>query len=94
MNVYFHTFGCKANQYDTERVREAFDAGGAVVVDDPALADLAVINSCTVTNDETPRALIASGFGGGKNSNLSETGNSVSIARPSLFARASKCGRW
>ncbi len=51
MNVYFHTFGCKANQYDTERVRQAFDERGAVVVDDPALADLAVINSCTVTNE-------------------------------------------
>src|SRR6266576_1434241 len=51
VNVYFHTFGCKANQYDTERVREAFDANGAVVVDDPALADLAIINSCTVTNE-------------------------------------------
>jgi threonylcarbamoyladenosine tRNA methylthiotransferase MtaB len=50
VNVYFHTFGCKANQYDTERVRQAFDASGATVVDDPALADLAVINSCTVTN--------------------------------------------
>ena len=51
MNVYFHTFGCKANQYDTERVRQAFDASGATVVDDPALADLAVINSCTVTSE-------------------------------------------
>jgi len=51
VNVYFHTFGCKANQYDTERVRQAFDSGGAVVVDDPALADLAVINSCTVTSE-------------------------------------------
>ena len=51
MNVYFHTFGCKANQYDTDRVREAFDANGAVVVDDPALADVAVINSCTVTSE-------------------------------------------
>ena len=51
MNVYFHTFGCKANQYDTERVRQAFDASGATVVDDPAVADLAVINSCTVTNE-------------------------------------------
>ena len=51
MNVYFHTFGCKANQYDTERVRQAFDSGGAVVVDDPALADLAIINSCTVTSE-------------------------------------------
>jgi len=51
VNVYFHTFGCKANQYDTDRVRQAFDANGATVVDDPALADLAVINSCTVTNE-------------------------------------------
>jgi threonylcarbamoyladenosine tRNA methylthiotransferase MtaB len=51
VNVYFHTFGCRANQYDTERVREAFDAGGAVIVDDPARADLAVINSCTVTHE-------------------------------------------
>ena len=53
MRVYFHTFGCKANQYDTERVRDAFDASGtdAVVVDDPALADIAIINSCTVTSE-------------------------------------------
>jgi threonylcarbamoyladenosine tRNA methylthiotransferase MtaB len=51
VNVYFHTFGCKANQYDTDRVRQAFGLRGAVVVDDPALADLAVVNSCTVTHE-------------------------------------------
>ena len=51
MNVYFHTFGCKANQYDTDRVRQAFTDQGAVVVDDPAAADLAVVNSCTVTQE-------------------------------------------
>ena len=50
MNVYFHTFGCKANQYDTDQVRQAFADQGAVVVDDPAQADLAVVNSCTVTH--------------------------------------------
>ncbi|TMM27826.1 MAG: radical SAM protein, partial [Actinobacteria bacterium] len=49
MNVYFHTFGCKANQYDTELVRQAFADQGAVVVDDTAAADVAVVNSCTVT---------------------------------------------
>jgi threonylcarbamoyladenosine tRNA methylthiotransferase MtaB len=49
VNVYFHTFGCKANQYDTELVRQAFADQGAVVVDDPAVADVAVVNSCTVT---------------------------------------------
>ncbi len=51
MNVYFHTFGCKANQYDTELVRQAFADQGAVVVEDPAAADLAVVNSCTVTHE-------------------------------------------
>jgi len=51
VNVYFHTFGCKANQYDTELVRQAFADHGAVVVDDPAIADLAVVNSCTVTQE-------------------------------------------
>ena len=51
MNVYFHTFGCKANQYDTARVRQAFADQGAVVVDDPTVADLAVVNSCTVTHE-------------------------------------------
>ncbi|HXE84060.1 MAG TPA: MiaB/RimO family radical SAM methylthiotransferase [Gemmatimonadales bacterium] len=51
MNVYFHTFGCRANQYDTDQVRQAFSEAGAVAVDDPAEADLAVVNSCTVTNE-------------------------------------------
>jgi len=51
VNVYFHTFGCKANQYDTDLVRHAFADQGAVEVDDPAAADLAVVNSCTVTHE-------------------------------------------
>jgi len=51
VNVYFHTFGCKANQYDTALVRQAFADQGAIVVDDPAVADLAVVNSCTVTHE-------------------------------------------
>src|SRR6266851_5240417 len=51
VKVYFHTFGCKANQYDTELVRQAFADQGAVVVAEPADADLAVINSCTVTGE-------------------------------------------
>jgi threonylcarbamoyladenosine tRNA methylthiotransferase MtaB len=50
MRVYLHTLGCKANQYDTEVVRQALDGAGAVAVDDPADADAAVVNSCTVTH--------------------------------------------
>jgi threonylcarbamoyladenosine tRNA methylthiotransferase MtaB len=48
--VYFHTFGCKANQYDTEAIRQALEFAGATAVDDPSEADYAVVNSCTVTH--------------------------------------------
>ena len=48
--VYLHTFGCKANQYDTEVIRQALESAGATAVDDPYEADLAVVNSCTVTH--------------------------------------------
>jgi threonylcarbamoyladenosine tRNA methylthiotransferase MtaB len=51
VNVYFHTFGCKANQYDSAVVEQAFADQGATVVDDPAAADVAVVNSCTVTHE-------------------------------------------
>lgn len=51
MNVFFHTFGCRANQYDTELVRQAFADEGAVIVSDPTDAELAVVNSCTVTHE-------------------------------------------
>ena len=50
MRVYFHTFGCKANQYDTEFVRQALEAAGATTVVSPEHADAAVVNSCTVTH--------------------------------------------
>jgi threonylcarbamoyladenosine tRNA methylthiotransferase MtaB len=48
--VYLHTFGCKANQYDSEVVRQALEDAGATVTDDPTSADVAVVNSCTVTH--------------------------------------------
>jgi threonylcarbamoyladenosine tRNA methylthiotransferase MtaB len=51
VNVYIHTFGCKANQYDSDVVRRALADQGAILVDDPAQADLAVVNSCTVTHE-------------------------------------------
>ena len=50
MRVLFHTFGCKANQYDTERMRQETQARGGVVTNDLGLADVCVVNTCTVTN--------------------------------------------
>ena len=51
MQVFLHTFGCKANQYDTETVRQAIESAGARITADPSTADAAVINSCTVTRE-------------------------------------------
>ena len=49
MKVYLRTFGCRANQYDTEAVRALVTAGGHDVVESSAEADVAVFNSCAVT---------------------------------------------
>jgi threonylcarbamoyladenosine tRNA methylthiotransferase MtaB len=49
MKIYLHTFGCKANQYDTELLRARMESGGGVSVEDPRQADLCVVNSCSVT---------------------------------------------
>ena len=48
--VHYHTFGCKANQYDTERMRQEAEARGARTVDGVAEAEVVVVNTCTVTN--------------------------------------------
>jgi threonylcarbamoyladenosine tRNA methylthiotransferase MtaB len=49
MRVYLRTFGCRANQYDSERVRALVERTGGEIVDDVTLADAAVFNSCAVT---------------------------------------------
>jgi threonylcarbamoyladenosine tRNA methylthiotransferase MtaB len=49
MKVYLRTFGCRANQYDSEQVRSAVLQAGAEIEDDPSAAEMAVFNSCAVT---------------------------------------------
>lgn len=56
MRVYFHTFGCKANQYDTERMRQEAESHGAVAVSAWIDADVCVVNTCTVTNQADAEA--------------------------------------
>jgi threonylcarbamoyladenosine tRNA methylthiotransferase MtaB len=51
MRVWLRTFGCRANQYDTEAVRALVERDGHVVVDSADDADVAVFNSCAVTTD-------------------------------------------
>ncbi|MCT4605284.1 MAG: tRNA (N(6)-L-threonylcarbamoyladenosine(37)-C(2))-methylthiotransferase MtaB [Marinisporobacter sp.] len=48
--VAFYTLGCKVNQYETEAMGEMFEKKGYEIVDSTELADVYVINTCTVTN--------------------------------------------
>lgn len=51
MRVHYKTFGCKTNQYDTERMRQLLEtSAGATESADLDGADLCVVNTCTVTN--------------------------------------------
>ena len=49
MKAYLRTFGCRANQYDTEAVRAMIEEAGGEIVASPDAADIAVFNSCAVT---------------------------------------------
>lgn len=49
MKVYLKTFGCRANQYDSETVRAMIERSGGAIVAQPEDADVAVFNSCAVT---------------------------------------------
>jgi threonylcarbamoyladenosine tRNA methylthiotransferase MtaB len=51
VKAYLRTFGCRANQYDTEAVRTMVLVSGGECVDDARDADVIVMNSCAVTAD-------------------------------------------
>ena len=46
--IFFKTFGCRTNIYDTELMKNYIKDYD--IVNDESLADVVVINSCTVTN--------------------------------------------
>lgn len=49
MKVWLRTYGCRANQADTEAVRGMVLAAGHAIADSPDDADIALFNSCAVT---------------------------------------------
>ncbi|MFA9399400.1 MAG: tRNA (N(6)-L-threonylcarbamoyladenosine(37)-C(2))-methylthiotransferase MtaB [Clostridiaceae bacterium] len=50
MKVAFSTLGCRVNVYETESMMESFIKNGYTIVDFNDIADVYVINTCTVTN--------------------------------------------
>ena len=59
-SVAFFTLGCKVNQYETNAMIEKFITRGYKLVDFEDVADIYVINTCTVTNmsDRKSRQII------------------------------------
>ncbi|NSL50280.1 tRNA (N(6)-L-threonylcarbamoyladenosine(37)-C(2))-methylthiotransferase MtaB [Calidifontibacillus erzurumensis] len=59
-SVAFHTLGCKVNHYETEAIWQLFQESGYERVDFEKIADVYVINTCTVTNtgDKKSRQII------------------------------------
>ena len=49
MRVFFDTIGCRLNQAEIERYAAQFTALGHEIVPDAASADIAVVNTCSVT---------------------------------------------
>ena len=49
MKVYLQSLGCRLNQSELESLARQFVAAAHVVVGDPAVADVCVINTCAVT---------------------------------------------
>ena len=46
---YIKTFGCQMNEYDSARMGDVLDAGaGLTRTDDPAEADVLLMNTCSV----------------------------------------------
>ncbi len=60
MNFNILTLGCKVNQYESQAMREDMLNNGFVLSDDKNVADITIINSCTVTSvsDAKNRKLI------------------------------------
>ena len=49
MKVFFTTFGCKVNQYETQEMSELLIKADYSITDSPDSADIIIVNSCTVT---------------------------------------------
>ncbi len=59
--VHIQTFGCQMNIYDTERMLQVLGKDGYASTDDPARADLILLNTCSVREKAEHKMLSALG---------------------------------
>ena len=56
MNIHIHTFGCRLNQYESEKISFELKNMGANITELKS-ADAIAINTCTVTNDSDKKLI-------------------------------------
>jgi len=56
MKVAFYTLGCKVNLYETQAVSNMFRNANYEVVSNSSVADIYIINTCTVTNTSASKS--------------------------------------
>ncbi|TXJ42689.1 tRNA (N(6)-L-threonylcarbamoyladenosine(37)-C(2))-methylthiotransferase MtaB [Brachyspira aalborgi] len=56
MNIHIHTFGCRLNQYESEKISYELKNMGANITE-LKNADAIAINTCTVTNDSDKKLI-------------------------------------
>lgn len=80
--IAFTTLGCKVNLYDSEAMAELFAEKGYEIVDFDEVADVYVINTCTVTNfgDKKSRQMIRRARRKNENSIIVATGCYAQVA--------------
>ena len=57
MKFYIEPLGCKVNSYESNYMKESLIKNGYFFVDNPSLADIIIINTCTVTNPADKKCL-------------------------------------
>ena len=50
MRCCFITLGCRVNQYESDAMAELLTQAGFEITENPAEADVCIVNTCTVTN--------------------------------------------
>ncbi|MHB1749601.1 MAG: tRNA (N6-isopentenyl adenosine(37)-C2)-methylthiotransferase MiaB [Acidithiobacillus sp.] len=62
-NLYIKTYGCQMNEYDSERMADVLAVShGLHLVDDPALADVLLLNTCSIREKAEDKVFTQLGF--------------------------------
>ena len=87
--LYIKTYGCQMNVYDSERMADVLAPLGYGMTDDPATADLVVLNTCHIREKATEKVYSELGkLRDMRDERLAEGGSRMTIAVAGCVAQA------